>query len=131
MDSETPPDEQARLRRAYLEAIDTYETASIAMRQAMDDASAALEILRRHVESGRPAREIDRLVTPEPLRAQLSAAAIDLERGRHAAQQFLFALLVEEGMTMADVGRMFGVSRSLVSRLVNELNESTTHSHSE
>jgi DNA-binding transcriptional regulator LsrR (DeoR family) len=30
-------------------------------------------------------------------------------------------MLVEEGLTKAEVGRAFGISRSLVSRMLNEL----------
>ena len=54
------------------------------------------------------------------MRASLSDALADLERGRHETQRLLFQLLQAEGQTLADIGRTYGISRQLVSRLVNE-----------
>jgi DNA-directed RNA polymerase specialized sigma subunit len=64
--------------------------------------------------------DIATLVEAQPRRAELSSAIDRLERTRHTAQRLLFRSLVAENMSMADIGRMFGISRSLVSRIVNE-----------
>ncbi len=60
------------------------------------------------------------MIDPQSLRASLSDALAELERTRHAAQRLLFLLLQAEGQTLADIGRALGISRQLVSRMVNE-----------
>ena len=60
------------------------------------------------------------ITEPQPLRASLADALAELERTRHDAQRLLFQLLHSEGQTIADIGRTWGISRQLVSRLVNE-----------
>jgi DNA-directed RNA polymerase sigma subunit (sigma70/sigma32) len=57
---------------------------------------------------------------PQLLRANLADALAELERCRHDVQRLLFQILHSEGQTLADIGRSFGISRQLVSRLVNE-----------
>jgi DNA-directed RNA polymerase specialized sigma subunit len=63
---------------------------------------------------------LEHVLEPHSLRASLSDSLAVLERTRHDAQRLLFQLLHQEGQTMADIGRMWGISRQLVSRLVNE-----------
>jgi len=121
MTSPSPATDGARdLRHDYLVALDEWEVAARQMRRAIDDSSAALSVLRRHVEDGGSIGEVPTIVAAQPLRSEMSSAIDQLERSRHAAQRVLFTLLVEDGMSMADVGRVFGISRSLVSRLVHE-----------
>ncbi len=70
--------------------------------------------------TGRPMVELENVLEPQSLRSSLSDTLAELERTRHDAQRLLFQLLHQEGQTMADIGRMWGISRQLVSRLVNE-----------
>jgi predicted DNA-binding protein (UPF0251 family) len=112
--------ERAKLRDQYLQALDRYGAAEAMMRQAMQEGAEALPVLRRQAEAGLPMADVAGTVRPDGIRNRLSTAAVELERARHEATRLLFSILVDEGMTMADVGRMFGVSRSLVSRFVNE-----------
>jgi len=112
--------ELERLRAEYLESVDCYERAASAMRDAMNEADQALAAVRTHVETGSPLTEVLPAIRPAAIRDRLSTAANDLERSRHAAQRLVFSMLVAEGLTMAEVGRTFGVSRSLVSRMIHE-----------
>ena len=73
-----------------------------------------------HVQAGKPLIDVLPSIRPSGVRNKLSEAASQLERARHAAQRFVFAMLIAEGLTMAEIGRTFGVSRSLVSRMVHE-----------
>jgi hypothetical protein len=115
------PRQLERLRVSYLAALDQFDRCAREMRAALDEASDASDAVRVHVEAGRPARDVTRRVAPDQLRTRLSAAAVELERARHKGQTLWFAMLVEEGLTKAEVGRAFGISRSLVSRMLNEL----------
>jgi hypothetical protein len=109
-----------RLRAEYLEAVARYTQAASALRAAMDEADDALEVMRAHVTRGRPLADVLPSIRPAGVRNNLSDAADALERARHAAQRVVYEILVAEGLTMAEIGRTFGVSRSLVSRVIHQ-----------
>ena len=117
------------LRRAYLAGLDEFEEAARALRDALEEATATIPVLRGHFASGGAATAVPSNLPdafePRPLRTELSEAMDALERSRHSLQVSFFSLLVTEGMTMADIGRMVGVSRSLVSRIVHTGNRPT------
>jgi DNA-directed RNA polymerase specialized sigma subunit len=110
----------ARLRSEYLEAVDRYEEAASAMRAAMDEADETLDFMRSHVAAGRQLAGALPSIGPAGIRTNLSEAAEQLEKARHAAQRLVYEILIDEGLSMAEIGRMLGVSRSLVSRVVHE-----------
>jgi len=108
------------LRRRYLDALVNLGEANGHVRQALDDAAGALHTVRDHVEAGGRISDFTNSITPAPLRASLSSALDDLERARHHAQRLLFRILEAEGTTKSDIARAWGISRQLVSRLINE-----------
>jgi Homeodomain-like domain len=108
------------LRLRYVESIDALQQVSDRLVDALQEAHAAREVARRLVLSGRPLGDLEQVLEPQPLRTSLTDALADLERSRHEAQRLLFVLLHSEGQTLADIGRTYGISRQLVSRLVNE-----------
>ena len=117
-------DEQRRCR--YLKALDEGGTCERAgtitvleeTREAGDVAA-----MRR---AGARSAELERI---SPSRSRCGRAwatrSPRLERSRHDAERLLFQLLHSEGQTLADIGRTFGISRQLVSRLVNEPDPAT------
>jgi len=109
-----------QLRAEYLVAIDHVQRASEQTIVALQATLDAREVTREVVERGRPLIELQNVIKPQELRASVAKALGELERTRHDAQRLLFQLLHAEGQTMADIGRMWGISRQLVSRLVNE-----------
>jgi hypothetical protein len=115
-----PGVEQRELRREYLAALKRYEEATAELRSALERADRNIHVLRSHVEQGLPLNDLIPDLEGAEVRAQLSAAADELERARHDTQRDLYALLLAEGLTMAEIGRAFGVSRSLVSRTLHE-----------
>jgi DNA-directed RNA polymerase specialized sigma24 family protein len=110
------------LRRDYVAAVDDFERAARSVRAALDEALATVPVLRSHFAGGGMASGVPSTVPdafePKPMRTELSEALDALERARHATQRAFFSLLVTEGMSMAEIGRMVGISRSLVSRIV-------------
>ena len=108
------------LRSEYLAALGALHAATQLVHQALDDAAAALVIVRDHIEHEGMVSDLDEYISPTQLRESLSTSINDLERVRHHAQRLLFRLLHAEGMTMSDIGRTWGVSRQLVSRFINE-----------
>jgi DNA-directed RNA polymerase specialized sigma subunit len=112
--------EVSELRRRYLDALSSVEQASERTVGALDEIRRTWNVSRELVESGRPLVDLEQVLDPSPLRASLGEALAELERTRHDAQRLLFQLLHAEGQTLADIGRTYGISRQLVSRLVNE-----------
>ena len=108
------------LRRRYLDALATLDEAHGHLRRALDDAASALHTVRDHIETGGRISDYANIITPAPLRASLTNALNDLERARHHAQRLLFRILETEGNTKSDIARAWGISRQLVSRLINE-----------
>ena len=115
-----PPDTTQLLRTRYLAAVDAVEGASERTIAALVAAQEARDLARAAIAAGRPMTELESMIEPQSLRASVSDALTELERTRHDAQRLLFQLLHAEGQTMADIGRTWGISRQLVSRLVNE-----------
>ena len=120
-----PPDTTQLLRTRYLAAVDAVEGASERTIAALVAAQEARDLARAAIAAGRPMTELESMIEPQSLRASVSDALTDLERTRHDAQRLLFQLLHTEGQTMADIGRTWGISRQLVSRLVNEPDPAT------
>ena len=108
------------LRERYALSLDRVGEASDRTIAVLEQTRAARDAARQLVDSGRPLGDLEHVIEPQGLRANLADALGDLERTRHDAQRLLFQLLQSEGQTLADIGRLFGISRQLVSRLVNE-----------
>jgi hypothetical protein len=56
----------------------------------------------------------------QAVRRNIGAGLKGVERARHARDRLLFRCLDAEGFSAADIARSFGLSRGLVSRLLNE-----------
>jgi DNA-directed RNA polymerase sigma subunit (sigma70/sigma32) len=117
-------DHVMELRRRYVDALATVEHASRRTESALEEARRGWDVARELVESGRALLEFEQILDPHPLRAGLADALTELESTRHDAQRLLFLLLQAEGRTLAEIGRTYGISRQLVSRLVNEADPS-------
>ena len=111
---------QDELRTRYLASIEVLAQASDQVSDVLERSAQARDVVRRHVAQGGSLSDIEKFLDPEPLRASVSQAITDLERARHETQRLLFRLLHSEGRTMTDIGRTWGISRQLVSRLINE-----------
>jgi DNA-directed RNA polymerase specialized sigma subunit len=113
-------DEDNDLRERYLASLDVLAGASDQVTDALRGAEEARAVVRRHLAQGGTVSDVENFLEPEPLRAALSDAITELERARHESQRLMFRLLHSEGRTMTDIGRTYGISRQLVSRLINE-----------
>ena len=110
----------AGLRGEYLASLEVLGAASRNVHQALDQAAAAFAIVRDHIREGGNVTDFAEVIDPKSMRASLSNVLDTLEQSRHQSQRLLFHLLLAEGMSMSEIGRMWGISRQLVSRLVNE-----------
>lgn len=108
------------LRTRYVDSLDVLEDASGRIVAALEGARRSRAIARGFVRDGRPLIDLEAVIEVGPMRASVSEALAELERARHETQRILFQLLHAEGKTLAEIGRTYGISRQLVSRLVNE-----------
>jgi DNA-directed RNA polymerase specialized sigma24 family protein len=53
-------------------------------------------------------------------RAKVNACLADMQQARHRSQRSLFLLAVDEGFSLAEIARTWGISRQLVSRMTKE-----------
>jgi DNA-directed RNA polymerase specialized sigma24 family protein len=110
----------AELRADLLDSLVALGAAADHIRHALSAAGGAYSVLRSHLGAEGKVTELLGLIDPIPLRADLSEASMELERARHRSQRLVFKLLHVEGLTKAEIARGWGVSRQLVSRLINE-----------
>lgn len=73
--------------------------------------------LARRVESGALVVEAIRSVTGSVQLRELNEAGKAFEVARHRARVAIFALAMEQGTNLSEMGRALGISRQLSSRL--------------
>jgi hypothetical protein len=114
------PKQVEALRRQYLADLEVLRASAERVHRALDTAAGALSVVREHVRGHGNVSDFLYEIDPMPLRGELSGSLDALERARHTMQRHLFLLLIAEGRSMSDIARTWGISRQLVSRMVNE-----------
>jgi DNA-directed RNA polymerase sigma subunit (sigma70/sigma32) len=79
------------------------------------------------VASGGSVRDALGVEVPQRRRRELTTMLDEFEACRHEFRLALFAVCLEEGATISEIGRALGVSRQRASRLVKEA-AGATHS---
>ena len=112
----------ANERRALQSALSNLEQTMARTQQVLTDAGAAYGTLRSRVSEKVPVADAfsDMAMPWAAVAAQLD----DLERARHRVRTAVFALGLAEGMTIGQLGRLYGFSRQLAARIAAEVRES-------
>jgi hypothetical protein len=105
-------------RQQAVEAMRDLQRAMKSLSDALEADSATAARLEVAFQSTTPVVEVMGGVPMATIRGNLTARAHEFEAARKASRRAIIALLVAEGATPTDVGRIFGVSRQLASRLV-------------
>jgi hypothetical protein len=89
--------------------------------QVLADAGSTYGTLRARVAEKVPVAEAfsDMAMPWSDIARQLD----ELERARHRVRTAVFALGLSEGMTIAELGRLYGFSRQLAARIAREVRE--------
>jgi hypothetical protein len=103
------------IRRHY----EVIESSSQLRTQLLDFEKAMLKIANR-LEGGEPAVSAGHGIGAPGHRQRVTEALSQFEGSRHQLRLALFALALEEGASMAEVGRVLGISRQLASRIAAE-----------
>jgi hypothetical protein len=111
--------QQERARREYLEALDAIDEADVRLREQLRAYRRLRDVSRRHIERGGSAAELRDLMEIKGARSRTDQALRELASTRFRAQCALYRLAASEGMSAAEIGRSWGVSRQLVSRVLH------------
>jgi hypothetical protein len=109
----------ATLRTQYLADLEALDAVARQLSRTLVDSASARATLRDHIAGGGTVVSVEDLIEPN-MRGTLSDALTEFERVRHRSQRSLFRLQQAEGQSMTAIGLTWGISRQLVSRLVNE-----------
>jgi hypothetical protein len=95
------------------------ESAAV-LRTELRGFETAIRKVRRYVVKGVPADEMKNIVDMRAAREALTQAATDFETARHAGRNAVFRLQAASGMSKGAIAREWGLSRQLVSRMMQE-----------
>jgi hypothetical protein len=103
-----------------VEALDEFISAMRVARAEMGKTEQFLRHVRQLVEDGESVESLIALMPPAEHRQTLADALDELNRRRHRARQKVFALALERGISVAELGRAWGFSRQLAARYISE-----------
>jgi hypothetical protein len=107
------------LVRECLDALDDVESAQTALREQMRELTSTIRSSRRFLEAGGLSKRLPDLTNITEHRAANDDALRRFETARLRAQHAFYRLGAVDGLSAAEIGRTWGVSRQLVSRVLN------------
>jgi hypothetical protein len=103
-----------------LAALQESRAQTTSLRHALRRYELVLGRVSRQVEQGALVHEMMRKIGVSELRADLVDRLTRFEEARHTMRVACFQLSHTEGLSIAEIARLWGISRQLASRLVNE-----------
>lgn len=91
------------------------------LREALERFKEAIAGLAQGVQDGQPAVDALEAVGGSLRRQELTDMLEEFEAARHRIRVALFALAMEQGASISEIGRRLGISRQLASRLATEV----------
>ncbi len=113
-----PPSEASRHK--VLKALDGLEGAEIALAAALNERRIQFDIIRRHVKGNDLAVDPSFMEGYAKSRDEFTQTINRFRAARHNFQRVIYEVAREEGLSIAATARAWGVSRQLVSRVLNE-----------
>lgn len=117
--SDSPEASWEALRDEVVEDIGALIEDVVATRAGLKAYQAVLEKNRRHLAGGGHVDATPELFDLRAERTALTDRLNNLERARSAARLALWRLQVAEGTTIAEIARVWGFSRQLISRALS------------
>jgi hypothetical protein len=116
----TPVQSPSARRQSVIKDLAGLEEAAATVRASLAQLEDRVSLARRHLENGGPAADLPRVAHVMEERAAVNAALAEMQQARHRAQRSLFLLAADEGFSLAEIARTWGISRQLVSRMTKE-----------
>jgi hypothetical protein len=107
-------------RAQALAGLQEFRQEAATLRTALRRYERALERVGRHIERDVPLHEAMGQIGVAGLRAELVERLTRFEAARHRMRSASFRVSLAEGLSIGDIARLWGISRQLASRLVNE-----------
>ena len=104
------------LRDQAVDDLDELIDAAAAARKDLRSYQSMLEQNRRHIAEGGRASDMAMRFDVRAVRTSLTDRLNRVERARNASRRSLWRLQASEGRTIAEIARMWGLSRQLISR---------------
>ena len=114
------PKSRKVLVREFLTALDELDQADAQLRQKLRSTHSAVQRSRRHFERGGTTWALITKMNITSDRTANTEALRGLDAARLRAQHAMYRLAEADGLNAAEIGRTWGVSRQLVSRVLNE-----------
>jgi hypothetical protein len=109
-----------RERETTLTALSEFEAACINARHELRHDQATAARVRKQLERDQPLTAVIERNRIAKTRVDLTNVVIELERARNHMRMACFRLGLEEGATISELGRLWGFSRQLASRIAHE-----------
>jgi hypothetical protein len=107
-------------REQALAGLREFQQEAATLRTALRRYELVLGRVCRKVEQGAPLHDVMRKIGVSDLRADLVERLERFEEARHRMRVACFRMSLTEGLSIVDIARLWGISRQLASRLVNE-----------
>jgi ribosome-binding protein aMBF1 (putative translation factor) len=109
-----------RKRNATLTSTDAFINLSIRVRQALRQTETATRRFQKRVEAGSSVTDAFSALGDSGRFITLTDLLSDLENARRDCRRAVAAQAKAEGMSQAELARLWGVSRQLVTRIAKE-----------
>ena|SRR3974390_1931799 len=110
-----------QLKDEVVRSIDELIEANVSVRERLRDAERVLKRARKVFAQGASVAETFKVIpSAEPRQAALMDALKSLTAARHRLRVAVIAAGIDEGMSIGELGRAFGVSRQLAARYAKE-----------
>jgi hypothetical protein len=113
----------SKLESEAVEAVEELVEALVDAGAEIRNTEQSLRLALKRVQEGEELESVLVTVQPAGLRQSLNDAMEIVNQRRHATRLKVFALAVERGHSIAEMGRSWGISRQLASRYVREATE--------
>ncbi len=107
-------------RRRVLASVDEFVETCAEFRKTLSSVSTSNRRARALVETGRPVREVLAAIPTSAIRKTMTQQIEELEAARHNVRLAVFILGLNEGLSIAELGRTMGFSRQLASTYAKE-----------
>jgi hypothetical protein len=109
-----------RLENEAVEAVEELIEALVDAGAEIRNTEQALRLALKRVQEDEELETVILMVQPAGLRQSLNDALEVVNQKRHTTRLKVFALALERGHSIAEMGRSWGISRQLASRYVRE-----------
>ena len=111
--------DRPELVRECLDALDALAAAETSLREQLQSLRASAVAIHRYLDGGGLSQGLADVIDITGQRSASGDALRGVESGRVRVQHAIYRLAAADGMNAADIGRVWGVSRQLVSRVLN------------